>query len=138
MNADEAHKSMESLSRDACLQLLAEHPAQVGRVTWAAERPDILPVNYALDDDGAVMFRTEEGKKLDAAVRGKFVAFEVDEVEPEWRHGWSVLIRGWAEDVTDPEDLRRLQQLPLGPWAPGPRGHYVRIRPQIISGRRIR
>lgn len=129
---------MEALSRDACLQLLAEHPARVGRVSAAAERPDILPINYALDDDGAVVFRTEEGKKLDAAVRGKFVAFQADMVEPEWRRGWSVQIRGWAEEVTDPEDLRRLRQLPLEPWAPGSRGHYVRIRAVITSGRRIR
>jgi uncharacterized protein len=137
MSSDHDHRSLEALSRDECLRLLAEHPARVGRVAPAAERPDILPVNYVVDDDGAVVFRTEEGKKLDAAARGKFVAFEVDTVDPGWRTGWSVLIRGWAQEITDPDDLARVRQLPLDSWAPGTKGHYVRITPEIISGRRL-
>jgi len=137
MSDDEAEAVLTVLSTEECLRLLAEHPARVGRITAASERPDILPVNYCLDDHGMVVLRTEPGKKLDAAARGRFVAFEVDEMEPEARRGWSVLIRGWAEEVTDAEDIARLRQLPLRSWAPGSRDHFVRIRPEIVSGRRI-
>lgn len=137
MSSDHDHRTLEPLSRADCLRLLAEHPSHVGRVAPAGERPDILPVNYVVDDGGAVVFRTEEGKKLDAAARGKFIAFEVDTVDAGWRTGWSVLIRGWAAEITDPDDLARVRELPLDSWAPGTRGHYVRITPEIISGRRL-
>ncbi len=96
-----------------------------------------LAAARAFSIEATVVFRTEEGKKLDAAVRGRFVAFEVDTVDPEWRRGWSVVIRGWAEEVTDPDELEQVRARPLTSWAPGTRGHYVRIRPEVISGRRI-
>jgi nitroimidazol reductase NimA-like FMN-containing flavoprotein (pyridoxamine 5'-phosphate oxidase superfamily) len=132
----EDHRRLEALSRADCLRLLAEHPARVGRVAAAAERPDILPVNYVLDG-GTVVFRTAAGKKLDAAVRGRYVAFQVDTVDAGWRNGWSVLIRGWAEEITDPEELARVRRLPLDSWAPDTQDHYVRITPEIVSGRRL-
>jgi hypothetical protein len=37
---------------------------------------------------------------------------------------------------TDAEDLRRLLALPLYPWAGWEQGHYVRITPTAVSGRR--
>lgn len=137
MPGDEEHTTMAALSREECLQLLAGHATGVGRIAIPGERPDILPVNFVVDTRQQVVFRTEEGKKLDAAVRGRFVAFEVDTVDPEWRRGWSVVVRGWAEEVTDPDELEQVRALPLTSWAPGTRGHYVRIRPEVISGRRI-
>jgi hypothetical protein len=48
-----------------------------------------------------------------------------------------VVVHGHAEAVTDPSETTRLQQLPLVPWAPGPKSHFVRIEPGVISGRRI-
>jgi uncharacterized protein len=71
------------------------------------------------------------------AGRGGRVAFEVDRADAATRTGWSVLIRGEAIEVTDPCELARLRELPLRPWAPGAKGHYVRILPATLSGRRI-
>ncbi len=96
----------------------------------------ILPVNYVLDD-AAVIFRTDAGGKLDAAVRGAPVAFEVDGVDEIEQTGWSVLARGHAEAVTDPDRLDRLHRLPLVPWAPGAKAHYVRVDATELTGRRI-
>src|ERR671910_533676 len=79
----------------------------------------------------------DECSKLDAAVRGAPVAFEVDGVNRERQTGWSVLIRGQVEYVSDPTDLERLRRLPLVPWAPGAKPHYVRVRPEAVTGRRV-
>jgi hypothetical protein len=37
----------------------------------------------------------------------------------------------------DPQELDDLRQTPLIPWAPGDRSQYVRITPEIVTGRRI-
>jgi hypothetical protein len=84
-----------------------------------------------------VVFRTDKGTKLDAACRGSRVAFEVDGTDAAAHTGWSVLIRGEVIEVTDPEELARLRKLRLDPWAPGAKGHYVRILPAVLTGRRI-
>jgi hypothetical protein len=39
--------------------------------------------------------------------------------------------------VNDPAELTRLRRLPLRPWAPGAKTHYVRILPAVLTGRRI-
>ena len=47
------------------------------------------------------------------------------------------MVRGEAVEVTDPAELARLRKLPLDPWAPGAKTHYVRILPAALTGRRI-
>jgi hypothetical protein len=61
----------------------------------------------------------------------------VDEVDEQRRTGWSVVVRGHAEEVTDPSELARLRDSPLVPWVPGPKANCVRVRPGPITGRRI-
>jgi nitroimidazol reductase NimA-like FMN-containing flavoprotein (pyridoxamine 5'-phosphate oxidase superfamily)/GNAT superfamily N-acetyltransferase len=127
---------IEELSKEECYELLAAHPAHVGRIAIAGARPLILPVNYALDGED-VVFRTIPGSRFADAVSGEFVAFEVDFVHAAWHEGWSVLIRGKADVVTDEADRTRLTGLDLRPWAPGDRDLYVRVRADIVTGRRI-
>jgi uncharacterized protein len=125
------------LSEDECRRLVAEHPLHVGRVAFVLDGyPVVLPVNYRLDH-GTVVFRTSIGSKLDAVARGAAVGFEVDELDPDWQEGWSVVIRGHGEEVTNPAEVARLQRLPLRPWGPGSRSRFVRIQPDMITGRRI-
>jgi len=125
----------QELSPDECQALLgASHLGRIALVEDA--RPLILPVNYVLDDK-TVVFRTDQGTKLDAAARGAPVAFEVDGVNSERRTGWSVLVRGRAEHVTDRTERERLRRLPLVPLAPGAKPHYVRIKADEVTGRRI-
>lgn len=127
---------METLNRDECIKLMERHPACVGRVALPGPRPVIFPVNYALDH-GNVVFRTDPGTKFHAAVHQAFVAFEVDWVEPTWQTGWSVVVRGQAHVVTDPEDLARVERLPLLPWVEGDKENFVSIKAELISGRRL-
>ena len=127
---------LEVLSRDECLRLLAD--SQVGRVVVTDRAlPAAFPVNYALLDED-VVFQTAAGSKLAAAEEEEVMAFEVDEVEPGLRSGWSVLIQGLASVITDPDDLRRARALGLQTWSPGGPRQFVRITSELISGRRIR
>jgi hypothetical protein len=122
------------LTADECQELLAS--SRIGRLGLVdASGPLVLPVNYCIDGR-SVVFRTDEGTKLDAAASGAPVAFEVDGIDSAQRIGWSILIRGSAVAVTEPGELRRVEQLPLIPWAPGKKAHYVRIS-GVPSGRRI-
>jgi uncharacterized protein len=123
------------LSKSECFGLLARE--RVGRVAFVDDLgPMVLPVNFVLDRH-MVVVRTDGGTKLDAAVRGSRVAFEIDGTDEAARTGWSVVVRGEAVEVTDPAELARLRRLPLNPWAPGAKAHYVRILPAVLTGRRI-
>lgn len=132
---DEAQQ-LEVLDRNECIELLT-HESFVGRVGLVVDgRPLILPVNYMVDR-GTVVFCTAEGTKLNAVVAGADVAFEVDEHRSLRHAGWSVLVRGRAEVVTDETDLFHLRAGPLRPWAKGARASWVRIPLDEVSGRRI-
>jgi len=66
----------QELSKSECFALLAQE--SLGRVAVVDDQgPVIFPVNFALDRH-MVVFRTDEGTKLDAAARGSRVAFEID------------------------------------------------------------
>ena len=68
------------------------------------------------------------------------MSFEVDELDPRTRSGWSVLVLGTAEPLTGAEGAAVvLDTLAVGvrPWAPGDYGTWVRLTPEGISGRRI-
>lgn len=134
--ADEGPR-MQVLSSDDCSLLLATQ--QVGRLGVIAEHyPLILPVNYALDR-GVVVVRMDPGLKLTASQHAN-VTFEVDDIDPVQRSGWSVLVRGLAEEV-GPEHgaelLERTRATGVEPWAPGEHGHWLRIIPHRVTGRRI-
>ncbi len=125
----------QELTKSECFELLARE--RIGRVAVVDDRgPIVFPVNFVLDHH-MVVLRTDEGTKLDVAIKGSRVAFEIDGADPATRTGWSVVIRGEAVEVTDPAELARLRKLPLHPWAPGARAHYVRILPAVLTGRRI-
>jgi hypothetical protein len=125
------------LDDDECYRLLATH--DVGRLAVNAEHyPLVFPVNYALDR-GVIVIRTRTGTKLRAAGHAN-VAFEVDEIDRRTRTGWSVLVRGLAEEVTGAhgaELVERTRSAGARPWAPGEHERWVRVIPQAISGRRI-
>src|ERR1700722_4773084 len=43
------------------------------------------------------------------------------------RTGWSVIMLGMTDEVTSPNEVRRLDRLGLEPWAPGRKAHWVHI-----------
>ncbi len=123
------------LSRDQCLGLLGS--IRIGRVVVSiGALPAAFPVNFGLMDDD-VVFRTVPGTKLSAALEGAVVAFQADRFDPTACIGWSILVQGPASVVTDPEELDRARRLRIRSWLPTDRPHFVRIRSELISGRRL-
>ena len=126
---------LEVLSEDQCRRLLSQ--ADVGRLAITVSAlPAIFPVNYAVLD-GDIVFLTGEGTKLRAAVDEAVVAFEIDDIDPETKTGWSVLVVGMARELQEDGALARVAALGLVPWAPGDRHHVVRLQSEIVTGRRI-
>ncbi len=130
---------MLELDRANCLRLLAE--GTLGRIAVnSPHRPDpvIRPVNYVFDEPSqSVLIRSGHGSKLFALLCAVRAVFEIDGVDPVGRVGWSVIIQGVPEEITNPAELRRIEALGLEPWAPGHKGHWIRIRARTVSGRRI-
>jgi len=127
---------LDVLDRDECYRLLAEE--QVGRLGIVANgRPLILPVNFDLDE-AAIVFRTAPGTKLHAGPKSP-ACFQVDRFDDETRSGWSVLASGELHHVDSFQHTtwRRLQDLEVDPWAEGARPHWMRLRVERISGRKV-
>ena len=127
---------IETVERDDCLALLAT--TSVGRLGLLVDgRPEILPVNFAVDGD-VVLFRTAPGTVLNQAAL-TVVAFEADQFDESGRSGWSVLVQGIAQDIGDAIDRNseRVRRLTLVTWAPGTRERWFSIRPERVTGRRI-
>jgi nitroimidazol reductase NimA-like FMN-containing flavoprotein (pyridoxamine 5'-phosphate oxidase superfamily) len=126
---------LELLGPSACWELLAGCP--VGRLGIVTDnRPEVFPVNFAVDDR-SIVFRTEPGTKLGAFAHNPSVCFEVDEIDVADRTGWSVLVKGVAGEITDAAERRRAEQLYLEFWARGQKTHWVRVVADEITGRRI-
>jgi nitroimidazol reductase NimA-like FMN-containing flavoprotein (pyridoxamine 5'-phosphate oxidase superfamily) len=126
---------IEVLDRAECMRLLATQP--VGRLAVADEgHPVIFPVNYVLHDDH-IVFRTAPGTKLDAAARRGPAAFEIDQTDPVYQIGWSVVVTGTVEAATDAALVEQLAALPLRSWSPHEKSNWARIRVDRVSGRRI-
>ncbi len=127
----------EILTLEECLHLLRSQ--RVGRLAVVAgQYPLVVPVNYAIDGD-VIVFRTGPGTKLSAA-HHRNVAFQVDEIDLDHRRGWSVLVTGMAEVVTEKHDsqtISRTKALSIDPLEDSPKETWVRILVAAISGRRI-
>lgn len=124
------------LSDDECRSLLAEH--RVGRLgVVVGGAPVILPVNYAFDGE-RIVFRTDEGLKLMNAPLRR-VAFEIDGFDEAAGTGWSVLVQGSSYEITRAVDQRseQLLRLPVVPFAPGEKAHWIEIVPTTVTGRRL-
>lgn len=127
---------MGVLTQRECLDRLRS--TRVGRIAFLSDGfPIILPVNHGMDEN-TVVFRSAHGTKLDAAELELPVAFEVDGFDADRRAGWSVVVRGIANLVTDAEAAKRLDALGVWPWADGVcREQWVQISTHDMSGRQI-
>jgi nitroimidazol reductase NimA-like FMN-containing flavoprotein (pyridoxamine 5'-phosphate oxidase superfamily) len=128
-------RALRTLSPAECLGLL--EAGGIGRVGFAsADGIMMLPVNFAVAGK-AIIFRTAPDTLL-AVHANTQVSFEADHLDQAHREGWSVLVQGHADTVTDEREVKRLEdRTHLEPWAGGARDVYVRIAPTRISGRCI-
>jgi nitroimidazol reductase NimA-like FMN-containing flavoprotein (pyridoxamine 5'-phosphate oxidase superfamily) len=126
---------LEVLERDECLRLLGT--VTIGRLGFTrGALPVILPVNFRVHDD-EIFVKTGPGSKLDAALAGAIVAFEVDQSDPVTHTGWSVLVTGQGREVVDPAALTAIEHAGLARWAPRGNGKVIAISTELVDGRRI-
>ena len=64
------------------------------------------------------------------------VAYEADDLDPQRRLGWSVVVTGWATPVSDPDQISRYEQL-LQPWVNLTMDTVIAIDPAMVTGIRI-
>ncbi|MFW6870338.1 pyridoxamine 5'-phosphate oxidase family protein [Nocardioides sp. CPCC 206347] len=98
---------------------------------------EILPVNYVTVGD-AILVRTATGSLIDQYGNGATLLFEVDQVDYERWHGWSVVARGQGELVSDDERSESERHTPGPPrWVRRDDARWLRLRWDELSGRRI-
>lgn len=133
--AASGHPILMTLTPDECWQRIGTHG--IGRVALSAEpSPVVFPVNYTVHGR-AIAYRTKFGGAA-AAEPGSPISFEADHIDEHMQQGWSVLISGTAEHITDPDMIRHLSAQPTArPWAGGARYLWIHIEPIQISGRQI-
>ena len=125
-----------ALSVDRCRELLADH--HVGRIAWdGADGLHLLPVSYAFHR-GSIVFRTSPYGVLSELIRPVDVVFEVDDLDPEFRVGWSVVVTGRASAVAEPGDLVELWTVDgVMPWSAGVRNLFIEVTPRQVTGRQF-
>lgn len=122
-----------NLTEDTCWEML--HGQEFGRLAFhLADEVHLVPINYAVDDERRIVFRTAEGSKLLGLTMNADVAFEIDEyTEDEAR---SVVIRGRARQL-EPREEVETEQLPLRPWVNTAKFNTIAIEVDEITGRQF-
>ena len=130
-------RQLRPLSRAESLRLLGG--VSLGRLVFThLALPAIRPVNHVVDGD-RVIIRTYHGTAIAHAVGGHpgtVVAYEADVIDPETHLGWSVIVVGRANRVTDraAADHYRAQ---LQPWVAGGMDDVIAIQADMIDGFRL-
>ena len=130
MDEFERPRTLDEISHEECWQLLARF--SVGRFAVAppSKSPLVVPVNYVIDGE-SIVFSSDPGMKL-TLLGSQPASLEVDCIDPFHRIGWSVLVQGAATMV----EQDTVAHLELTSWV-GERTHWVRLLPQLVTGRRI-
>lgn len=127
---------LEELSFEECLELLRRE--EVGRIAVIVnEFPVVVPVNYRLVEAGGrtwVALRTRPGNVIEQGFMN--VAFEIDDVDPAHRQGWSVLVRGTLHHV-NPDAAGFRERFDPEPWLLADREAWLIVDPVTITGRRL-
>ncbi|MEU1981844.1 pyridoxamine 5'-phosphate oxidase family protein [Nocardia sp. NPDC019395] len=119
------------LTETDCWSRLRSVP--VGRIGYIeGDVPVIRLVNFSVRKGDIVIWTVPGG--CGSSVAGQVVAFEVDQVDPRSRSGWTVLAAGTAEAVTDVEELLAATDFPRRPWVAERNDQVNRIRVDRISG----
>jgi nitroimidazol reductase NimA-like FMN-containing flavoprotein (pyridoxamine 5'-phosphate oxidase superfamily) len=127
---------LRELSYAECRALLVRQRA--GRIAVATpDGPHIIPLNYSVVGE-SIVFRTAPFSVLATYGRNTTLAFEVDRFHEERELGWSVVARGRADVVTDPDELTQIRRACAPqPWAAGSRNLYFRLAWKELSGRAL-
>jgi nitroimidazol reductase NimA-like FMN-containing flavoprotein (pyridoxamine 5'-phosphate oxidase superfamily) len=128
---------------DDAVTILPEHECwnlmsgvALGRLVTSVDGlPEIFPVNFVVQHK-SILFRTAEGTKLVSTAINNRVLFEVD--EHNVAEGWSVIVKGRARSLRTDEQIEEAERAQLLPWVSSEKTHYVRVLPDMVTGRRFR
>ncbi len=133
MESTRGDPSANSLTLSQCWAKLRD--CEYGRVAvTTADGPDIFPINGVVDH-GTILFRSSEGTKLLALRDDHRAAYEIDGYDPASDQAWSVVVRGYASEVTTMHESLDALELGVAPWQRGPKPILVRINPHAVTGR---
>lgn len=125
------HEPVHALSEDECWDFL--HEQEFGRLAFhLLDEVHLVPLNYAVDHDRRLIFRTAEGSKLLGLTINDDVAFEIDSFTDTLAK--SVVARGRARHL-EGRDADATDQLPLRPWVNTAKFNVVAIEVDEITGR---
>ncbi|WP_280241118.1 pyridoxamine 5'-phosphate oxidase family protein [Nocardia abscessus] len=123
------------IDRAEAMRLVASAP--FGRIVFTRDAlPAIRPVNHLVIDGSSIVVRTALGSGLAGSVRADrsvVVAYEVDDIDPIDRLGWSVVVTGLARPVTDPELIAEYTRR-LRPWVDHAMDRVITIEPTLVTG----
>ena len=127
---------LRELTYEECRALLVH--VQTGRVAVCTpDGPHIIPLNYSVVDE-SIIFRTTPFSVLATYGRNVKMAFEVDHFDEDHQRGWSVVARGRADVITDPDELAHVRRVwAPRPWADGLRNLHLRLRWRELTGRSL-
>lgn len=124
---------LSELSKSECFEVLRAAPlARVGLSVDAL--PAIFPVFIAVLDD-VIVFPTLAGTSLATGALGSIVALQVDTFDPALHEGCSVLVRGFADELTDPRRAAAARERLHPDWTAVPRSQLVELTPTFVTGR---
>ena len=130
-------RQLTELDRGEALRLLGS--VSLGRIVFTHRAmPAVRPVNHVLDSTGIVI-RSHSGAAIISeadTARGAVVAYEADDINPNYLLGWSVVVTGVARLIRDPAELARYQEA-LIPWVDREMDQVIRIHPEVVTGFRL-
>ena len=126
--------AVTDLNPHQCWELL--RTSTIGRLAVVANaRPEIFPLNYAVDH-GTIVFRSAAGTKLSGLPDDTAAAFEIDGHDAGDGFAWSVVVHGQLEPLIN-FDPATTHELPLHPLQAGPKPRFIRVVPEEVTGRRF-
>ena len=131
---ESADRSIEVLDEGACWTALST--ADIGRLALLNNGDiDLFPVNFTVRDR-TIYFRSTSGTKMVELTENPRVTFEADGVDTDGAH-WSVVVKGSAARLTFDDEIEASGVRSLRSLVPADTWNYVRITPDVITGRRF-
>lgn len=132
-----AGRVVERLGEAECMELLAG--TRVGRLVFNSRYGlTALPVVLMIDDASLVLGTWDPVFDVDLRTGIEHadyqVAVEADQVNPEAREGWVVLVRGAAHHLDTEAERTPFIDAGLEPWLEGVPAHLIRVDPTSIFG----
>jgi uncharacterized protein len=123
-----------AMAEDVCLTALRTE--RIGRIVLTQRAlPLAVPVSYLVTSEGVVV-RVPDNDSGGWHAAGSVVALEADAHDDDG--GWSVLVLGMADEVTDAAQIDLFDRTVPMTWADTSDSNgYLRIPFSLVSGRRL-